>query len=61
MRSVVEQSFLYWLLILQEELYFIARFSITPGANDEIWTNDLLITNQLLYQLNYIGECCLNN
>ncbi len=28
---------------------------LKTGANDEIRTRDLLITNQLLYQLSYIG------
>ena len=28
---------------------------LLTGANDEIRTRDLLITNQLLYQLSYIG------
>ena len=26
------------------------------GANDGIRTRDLLITNQLLYQLSYVGD-----
>ena len=37
------------------------RFCVTSSergrANDGIRTRDLLITNQLLYQLSYIGIC----
>jgi hypothetical protein len=29
---------------------------VSYGANDGIRTRDLLITNQLLYRLSYIGE-----
>ena len=34
--------------------------SIYEGAGSRIRTDDLLITNQLLYQLSYAGICLIN-
>jgi hypothetical protein len=35
--------------------------SIRAGADDGIRTRDLLITNQLLYQLSYVGAFYLGD
>jgi hypothetical protein len=35
----------------------LGRLGIWTGAAEQIWTADLLITNQLLYQLSYSGMC----
>ncbi len=32
---------------------------LNSGADDQIRTGDLLITNQLLYRLSYIGARCV--
>ena len=33
--------------------------TITYGADDGVRTCDLLVTNELLYQLSYIGTCLI--
>ena len=39
-------------LIIQSAIFNI---QLKCGADERIWTADLLITNQLLYQLSYVG------
>ena len=40
-------------------MLFLLVKSIFPGATEETRTPDLLITNQLLYQLSYIGTSAM--
>jgi hypothetical protein len=42
-------------LELKSELHIADIQLLKAGANDGIRTRDLLITNQLLYQLSYVG------
>ena len=40
----------------QEMVYSVGYFRVREKADDRIRTYDLLITNQLLYRLSYVGE-----